>query len=563
MKKINKELLYSSLYQIRNTTCIYIEDYIYSYINNLPSINQDIVRWSLNIFYFAVGLLYNWAVYAVLRQMPNMQKFPSNVAGMIVLFFLLTCAHTISPRYTDQFVYLIEPYSSFALRSMNIMFVPAFIGIVNNPPTSGPELGRMICVFVIGYVAAFLLCTFLVRLMRLILFPMEARRMLSARKADTCQNQSLEEEEVGTHVAQQQSNKVSLSASQISDKASCIRTLTGENDSILSVPTARNYITSNVNTLYGNEKEESEKHGPLHSIAVWCMKESCFDDLVFFLFFCLCAFVFLPLPDDNPAMPFFRLFLYFTMTASTYSLSCRMPARIRMVIHPIILSATCVMAGIAYFEQVKGFDIRHGIGLYKKGVTFISLVEKTDVDWPGAGDLLSAAMDVSIISLAFNVYKSRPSSLRQWMIIFMSIIPMAFLVMFVTPLFAHSIGCSPDNSLVWSSRSVTTAIGIVISKVLGSDQSIVTAIIIFTGISGPLLGPLLFRLARVQPDDDMTIGITMGSCSHGVGTAYLIGKNPKASGMASLAFAIFGTIGVIVASIPALSDTIKHLSGFS
>jgi putative effector of murein hydrolase len=63
-------------------------------------------------------------------------------------------------------------------------------------------------------------------------------------------------------------------------------------------------------------------------------------------------------------------------------------------------------------------------------------------------------------------------------------------------------------------------------------------------------------------DDYMTIGITMGSHSHGVGTAYLIGKNPRASGMSSIAFAIFGTTGVIVASIPALSDIIKRSSGF-
>jgi putative effector of murein hydrolase len=60
----------------------------------------------------------------------------------------------------------------------------------------------------------------------------------------------------------------------------------------------------------------------------------------------------------------------------------------------------------------------------------------------------------------------------------------------------------------------------------------------------------------------MTIGITMGSNSHGVGTAYLISKNPKASGISSLTFAIFGTIGVIVASIPALSDIIRYLSGY-
>lgn len=60
----------------------------------------------------------------------------------------------------------------------------------------------------------------------------------------------------------------------------------------------------------------------------------------------------------------------------------------------------------------------------------------------------------------------------------------------------------------------------------------------------------------------MTIGITMGSSSHGVGTAYLISKNKKASGMSSLAFALFGTIGVIVASVPTLADTIKHVSGY-
>lgn len=60
----------------------------------------------------------------------------------------------------------------------------------------------------------------------------------------------------------------------------------------------------------------------------------------------------------------------------------------------------------------------------------------------------------------------------------------------------------------------------------------------------------------------MTIGITMGSSSHGVGTAYLISKNTRASGMSSLAFAIFGTTGVIIVSIPILADTIRHLSGY-
>ncbi|EIE76395.1 hypothetical protein RO3G_01099 [Rhizopus delemar RA 99-880] len=134
--------------------------------------------------------------------------------------------------------------------------------------------------------------------------------------------------------------------------------------------------------------------------------------------------------------------------------------------------------------------------------------------------------------------------------------------MFVTPMFAHALGCTPADSLAWSSRSVTTAIGIVIGRVLGSSESVLTCLIIFTGIMGPIVGPLLLKLARVKDDDYMTIGITMGSNSHGAGTAYLVTKNPKASGIASIAFAVFGVIGVIVASIPALSNIIKNSAGY-
>lgn len=70
--------------------------------------------------------------------------------------------------------------------------------------------------------------------------------------------------------------------------------------------------------------------------------------------------------------------------------------------------------------------------------------------------------------------------------------------MFITPLFAHTIGCKPEDSIVWSSRSVTAAIGMVIGRALGANQSVVTCIIIFTGVMGPIFGNTLFRIARVK-----------------------------------------------------------------
>lgn len=142
LSKLNREADH-----ITGATRKFFGQQVPDYVKTLPSIKKDAIRWSCNILYFGVGLMYNWGVSAVLRQMPNMHKFPSNVAGMIVLFFLLMCSHTAFPKFTDKLVLFIDPYSSFALKSMNIMFVPAVVEIVNNPPTTGNEVGRMICVF--------------------------------------------------------------------------------------------------------------------------------------------------------------------------------------------------------------------------------------------------------------------------------------------------------------------------------------------------------------------------------------------------------------------------------
>ncbi|KAG0793590.1 hypothetical protein G6F57_003689 [Rhizopus arrhizus] len=512
---------------IKSTSTFFI-DQLPAYVHSLPSIKKHFIRWTSNVIYITVALLFNWAVSAVLRQMPNMHQFPSNVASLIVIYFLLMCSYALFPKYTDRFVRWIDTYSSFILKSMNIMFVPAVVQIVEDKPTTGSEVGRMACVFLVGYFCSFILTTLLVRGFRFILFTDYRHLFRKTKKGmDT------------------ESAKEAVSEAESIDMPSPTSTITSAyfSNPICYCPT-------------------EQKHGPLHAFALWCMKESNFDDLAMFLLFCLCGAVFLPLSESSPAMPFFRLFLYLFMTILMYSFFSKLPAGLRRFFHPIIVSAAGMMAGIAYFERCKGFDIKHGVDRYKTGITFISLVEKTRVGWPGAGDLLAATMDVAILSLSFNIYKSRPNQFRQWLVILCSLVPMAFLVMFVTPMFAHALGCTPADSLAWSSRSVTTAIGIVIGRVLGSSESVLTCLIIFTGIMGPIVGPLLLKLARVKDDDYMTIGIAMGSNSHGAGTAYLVTRNPKASGIASIAFAVFGVIGVIVASIPALSNIIKNSAGY-
>lgn len=75
-----------------------------------------------------------------------------------------------------------------------------------------------------------------------------------------------------------------------------------------------------------------------------------------------------------------------------------------------------------------------------------------------------------------------------------------------------------DNAMLLSllPKSITTAIGIVLSQQLGGIQSLTAAAIIATGILGSLTGSLLCRLLRLT--DPIAQGAAFGTASHVIGT---------------------------------------------
>jgi len=66
-------------------------------------------------------------------------------------------------------------------------------------------------------------------------------------------------------------------------------------------------------------------------------------------------------------------------------------------------------------------------------------------------------------------------------------------------------------------KSVTTPFAIAVSESLGGDPSISVAAVVFTGIFGSTVAPLLLKLFRVR--DSIAAGIGMGVASHASGTA--------------------------------------------
>lgn len=96
-------------------------------------------------------------------------------------------------------------------------------------------------------------------------------------------------------------------------------------------------------------------------------------------------------------------------------------------------------------------------------------------------------------------------------------------------------------------KSVTTPIGIEISGQLGGMPSITVAAIVFTGVTGVLLGPMVCRLFGIE--DKVAIGVAIGTSSHALGTTKAVELGETDGAMSGLAIGIAGLVTVFLAPV--------------
>ena len=102
-----------------------------------------------------------------------------------------------------------------------------------------------------------------------------------------------------------------------------------------------------------------------------------------------------------------------------------------------------------------------------------------------------------------------------------------------------------EHSLI--PKSITTPIGISLSDQLGGMPQITVAAIIVTGITGAILGPVVFKFIKVE--DKVARGIAMGTSSHALGTVKAMEMGETEGAMSSLAISVTGVMTVLLVPI--------------
>jgi predicted murein hydrolase (TIGR00659 family) len=96
-------------------------------------------------------------------------------------------------------------------------------------------------------------------------------------------------------------------------------------------------------------------------------------------------------------------------------------------------------------------------------------------------------------------------------------------------------------------KSITTPIGMVVSKQIGGMPSVTVVAIILTGIIGSVIGPVLNKVFKIN--DKVAMGIAMGNASHAVGTAKALEIGETEGAMSGLTIGLAGIITVFLAPI--------------
>lgn len=111
-------------------------------------------------------------------------------------------------------------------------------------------------------------------------------------------------------------------------------------------------------------------------------------------------------------------------------------------------------------------------------------------------------------------------------------------------LFCRLFALSDSLSVSLLPKSITTAMGIVLSQQNGGIPALTTAAIILTGILGNFMGTILCKLFRFR--DPITQGVAFGTASHVIGTTRAAQVSELTGAVSSLSLTIAGVLTAVL-----------------
>lgn len=168
-------------------------------------------------------------------------------------------------------------------------------------------------------------------------------------------------------------------------------------------------------------------------------------------------------------------------------------------------------------------------------------------DYNKGGQLFTFFLGPATIALAIPLYKNRSLLKSDGLPIIGGIFLGTTVGIACIILMSKIFGLDTQLGLSLVPKSITTPIGIEVSKQIGGIPQITVAAIIITGISGAIIAEPFLKLLKIK--DPVAKGIAIGTSSHAVGTSKAIEMGEVEGSMSGLSIGIAGLLTVFIAPV--------------
>lgn len=190
--------------------------------------------------------------------------------------------------------------------------------------------------------------------------------------------------------------------------------------------------------------------------------------------------------------------------------------------NPLLMSALISLAVLSFFHI--DFDT------YNQGAQMITFL-----------------LTPSTVCLAVPLYKQSQILLKHLDAILLSLLSGCLAGMLSITVLCLLFNAS--NTLLFSllPKSITTAIAIGVSELIGGNSTMTVGIVIITGIFGAMIAKTVCHIFKIN--HPVAIGLALGNSAHAIGTAKAIEFGEIEGAMSSLSIVIAGIFTVVFAPL--------------
>lgn len=211
---------------------------------------------------------------------------------------------------------------------------------------------------------------------------------------------------------------------------------------------------------------------------------------------------------------------------------------------PVALTLTAFLTGQKLQKKLKSPLLNPILVVVVIILCFLFATGMEVGDYKAGMNTLSWLLTPATICLAVPMYEQLQILKKNLPAILAGVAAGAVSCLVVVALFGILAGFDPLLTLSLLPKSITTAIGVALSEMMGGLTGVTTAAIVFTGIFASIMGPAFCRIFHLT--DPVAQGVAFGTAGHVIGTSKANELGTLTGAVSSLSLVVAGLLTAVV-----------------